>query len=221
MTGAEWWNLVPERYRERPEFAYVGDDRSLPRVLLLGDSISMSYTVPVRRLLAGVAAVHRAPTNCRSTRQSVSELGDYIGDGNWRVIHCNWGIHDITQPDDTGACQVSVDEYGRNLEGLFSRLVATGATLIWASTTPVQEGTPKRSGADVVRYNLVAEKIVRARGIVVNDLYSLVVSCLISLQPTQNVHFTDYGAQILAGQVARSIRDTLRVPTAPPSSACG
>ncbi len=209
MTEAEWWALVPAPFRDRPELAYVRDDPALPRVLLLGDSISMSYTAPVRRRLAGAATVHRAPDNCRSTRHSLTDLDRYLGDGGWRVIHCNWGIHDITRRDSPDVRQVEVEEYGRNLEALFERLEATGARLIWATTTPVQEGTPDRMPADVVRYNGVARGIVSARGIAVDDLYSLTLPRMTALQPPRNVHFTAAGAEVLAEQVARSIREAL------------
>lgn len=209
MTEAEWWSLVPEPFRDRPELAYVRDDLALPRVLLLGDSISMSYTMPVRRRLAGVAKVHRAPDNCRSTRHSLTDLDRYLGDGGWRVIHCNWGIHDITRTDGPDVRQVEVDEYGRNLDALFERLEATGARLIWATTTPVQEGTPNRVPDDVVRYNAEAYEIVSARGIAVDDLYALTLPRMAELQPPRNVHFTAAGAEVLAEQVARSIRESL------------
>ncbi len=212
MTESRWWTLVPEEYRGRPEFAFVADDPALPRVLLLGDSISISYTVAVRRLLTGVAAVHRAPGNCRSTRHSLADLDRYLGDGTWRVIHCNWGLHDIAQVEAAGVQQVGIEEYERNLKALFDRLAATGAALIWATTTPVQEGTSSRSPADVVRYNGAAARIVAARGIAVDDLYALALPRMTELQPPRNVHFTEAGAEVLAAQVARSIRDVLNGP---------
>ena len=46
-----------------PAFAKVEDTPGLPRVLLLGDSISIGYTLPVRERLKDVANVHRAPAN--------------------------------------------------------------------------------------------------------------------------------------------------------------
>ena len=39
-------------------FEYVEDDPDLPRVMLIGDSISIGYTLTVRRRLDGVANVH-------------------------------------------------------------------------------------------------------------------------------------------------------------------
>jgi len=38
-----------------PAFVPITDDPKLPRVLLIGDSISIGYTVPVRKLLEGKA----------------------------------------------------------------------------------------------------------------------------------------------------------------------
>ena len=46
---------------------FVEDDPKLPRVLLIGDSVSRAYTLTVRKELAGVANVHRAPANCGPT----------------------------------------------------------------------------------------------------------------------------------------------------------
>ena len=46
-------------------FANPKDNPLLPNVLLIGDSISISYTVDVRKLLKGKADVFRIPTNGR------------------------------------------------------------------------------------------------------------------------------------------------------------
>ena len=78
-----------------------------------------------------------------------------------------------------------------------------------ACTTPVQDGTPKRSPSDVVRYNRVAMQVATARGIAINDLYSLTASRMTDLQPLRNVHFTEAGAEVLATQVTRCIRAAL------------
>ena len=53
---------------QSPAFATVVDDPALPRVLLIGDSISIGYTVPVRKALAAQANVHRIPENGADTR---------------------------------------------------------------------------------------------------------------------------------------------------------
>ncbi len=73
-----------------PAFATVEDDPRLPRVLLIGDSISIGYTVPVRKLLAGKANVHRIPTNGGPTTRGLEQIDKWLGKKPWDVIHFNW-----------------------------------------------------------------------------------------------------------------------------------
>jgi acyl-CoA thioesterase-1 len=197
-----------------PAFAPVADDPALPRVLLIGDSISVGYTVPTRELLAGKANVHRAPTNCGPTTRGLEGLDQWLGDGGWDVIHFNWGLHDLRQSD--GEHQVPIGAYEKNLRELVDRLEKTGATLIWCSTTPVPEGSsPPRSNDDVVAYNAVAKRIMDERGIAVNDLYTFALARLAQIQRPANVHFTPEGSAVLARQVARAILDAIEKATKP------
>ena len=81
--------------RPDPAFALVTDDPKLPRVLLIGDSISIGYTLPVRELLKGKANLHRIPVNGGPTITGLEKLKGWIGDGKWDIIHFNWGLHDL------------------------------------------------------------------------------------------------------------------------------
>lgn len=69
-------------------------DPKLPNVLLMGDSISIGYTVPVRKRLQGKANVYRPPTNCRYSGFGLEHVKSWLGDRKWDVIHFNWGIWD-------------------------------------------------------------------------------------------------------------------------------
>ena len=55
----------------------------------------------------------------------------------------------------------SLAEYEQNLEGILQVLKATGAKLIWASTTVVPEGEAGRVIGDDVKYNAVASKLMK------------------------------------------------------------
>ena len=63
--------------------APIQDQEGLPRVLLIGDSISIGYTLPVRELLKGKANVHRPSTNCGPTSRGVSGIDQWLGKGKW------------------------------------------------------------------------------------------------------------------------------------------
>ena len=78
-----------------PAYLPTEDQPHLPRVLLIGDSISIGYTVTVRELLGGTANVHRIPENGRDTEHGLKQLDTWLGDQPWELIHFNFGLHDI------------------------------------------------------------------------------------------------------------------------------
>jgi alpha-galactosidase len=196
---------------ENPAMQPVTDDPRLPRVLLIGDSISIGYTLPVRALLKGVANVHRIPENGGPTTRGLANLDEWLGTNQWDAIHFNWGLHDLKLEAD-GRHQVECDRYEANLERLLDRLQRTGAALVWATTTPVPQGVKgaQRDPADVPRYNDAARRVMDAAGIRVNDLYSFSQPRIARIQIPQNVHFTVAGSAELARPVAREIRAALR-----------
>src|ERR1051325_9877533 len=87
---------------QSPAFAPVTDRPGLPRVLLIGDSISIGYTVTVQKALAGKANVHRIPENGADTVNGLKKIESWLGDSHWDVIHFNWGLHDLKVTGDRG-----------------------------------------------------------------------------------------------------------------------
>ncbi len=206
-----------------PAMAGVTDQPGLPRVLLIGDSISLGYTPLVRELLKGVANVHRPAANSGPTTAGLAGLDTWLAvdtpagqtPAKWDVIHFNFGLHDIkimkgglTDP----ILQVPPDQYEKNLRELVKRLQATGAKLIWASTTPVPDSTrlsPPRIAADVLKYNEIAAHVMADNKIPTDDLYHAILPKEAQLQAKNNVHFSKEGYQLLAQHVAASIKAAL------------
>ena len=200
-----------------PSLAPIQDVDGLPRVLLIGDSISMGYTIPVRELLKGAANVHRPPTNCSSTSSGLKKLDDWLSTGKWDVIHFNWGLHDLKYLDEKGK-YVGPDQgkqvaplpvYEKNLRELVARLKKTGAKLIWCSTTPVPDGTLGRVKDSEIEYNRIAATVMKENGVVIDDLHALVSAHQAEYQLPKNVHFSKEGYQKLAEQVVASIKTQL------------
>src|SRR5690349_10564102 len=75
----------------KPTPTPIPDKPGLPRVFIIGDSISMGYTAPVRELLMDKANVHRIPANGGPTIRTLENIEKWLGDGKWDVIHFNWG----------------------------------------------------------------------------------------------------------------------------------
>ncbi len=200
-----------------PAFAKVVDDPALPRVLLIGDSISIGYTVDVQNFLKGKANVHRIPTNGGPTTRGLQSIDAWLGDSKWDVIHFNWGLHDLKYiskkgglvAPDQGKQQVPLAEYEKNLTKLVERLEQTKAKLIWRNTTPVPEGAAGRVVGDSVKYNAVAAKIMHQHNIPTDDQYSFVKPQIDQLMLKANVHFTKAGSLALAKQAVAAIEKAL------------
>ena len=201
----------------RPALEPVADRPGLPRVLLLGDSISIGYTREVRALLAGRANVHRPPENCGPVVYGLERLASWLGESKWDVIHFNFGLHDLKfldaagnyiEPGPRDRPLATIAEYERDLSRLVVRLRATGARLIFATTTPVPAGTVGRVAGSEAAYNAAARRVMEASAVEIDDLAALAASRP-DLQRPRNVHFTAAGCEALAGQVAALIRAAL------------
>jgi lysophospholipase L1-like esterase len=202
---------APEKKKApNPALSPVQDVPGLPRVLIIGDSISMGYTKPVRELLQGKANVHRIPVNGGPTKNGVANIDKWLGDGKWDVIHFNWGIHDLkVMPD--GKRQVEPADYEKNLRELVTKMKATGAKLIWASTTPIPNGkmVPDRAFGQVNEYNEIAARVMKDTGVPTNDLNGHITPEFDRLAVPKDLHYTKEGSDFLAKKVAEEIEKTL------------
>jgi hypothetical protein len=181
---------------------FVQDDPKLPRVLLIGDSVSRGYTLPTRKELSGIANVHRAPENCGPTANGLKKIEIWLGDGKWDLIHFNFGIHDRA---------TKAEDYEQRMEQLIARMKATGAKVIWASTTPVPPDTKDGPSATqaIIDKNAIAAKLAKKHGLLVDDLFAFMTPLQAKLQNPKDVHFTAEGYDALGKQVAGSIKAAL------------
>ncbi len=192
---------------------------NLPKVLLVGDSISSAYLQPVAKALEGKAVVAKSSDNGESTAVGVLKIDGWLGDTKWDVIHFNWGVWDIY------GWQYAADDrspaaYAQRLETLVVRMKKTGAKLIWATTTPCPpkaEATMLKRwkkevviGPDLEReYRDAALQVMKKHDVQVNDLYALLKPRQSELQKEDNVHFSQAAAYLMAKQVADSIQKNL------------
>jgi lysophospholipase L1-like esterase len=187
---------------------YVKDDPNLPRVLLIGDSISRGYTLPVRHALKGKVNLHRAPANCGKVSYGIKNLDAWLGDtsNKWDVITFNFGIHDRKTSDTS---------YTNDLKALTLKLQATGAKLIWVNTTPVLKGAVEFVEGNSERVNKLAGDIMAELNIPVVDLYTKVKDIPSEHKINNNCHFRDGGYEILGAEVAAKIMAVLSEPPKP------
>ena len=198
--------------------SFVEYDPKLPRILIVGDSISMGYTLDVRQMFKGKANVYRISGNGGDSTRFLSNFEKYLGAGtDWDLIHFNWGLHDLVRQDSSKAYnsafhpRYTEEEYARNLEKCVAILESTGAHLVWASTTPIPPNSAGRVTGDEVPRNAAAAAIMKKHGIEIDDLYTLMKNGPDYHAGPGNVHFTGSGSYELAKQIARVIEKKLGI----------
>jgi acyl-CoA thioesterase-1 len=213
-----------------PEYVDPVEVVGLPRVLIIGDSISIAYTLIVRRELDGVANVYRIKANGGATKTALGSYGlsRWIKDGEkWDVIFFNHGVHDASYRFEDGndkdkdgnyasparGCKpyVSVDEYEQNLHAIVAILRKTGAKLVFGTTTPIPNSLAEKYVENSeLPYNEVAKKVMKEERVSVVDLWAAVKPEQKTLQGPRNVHFERSGSEVLGKTVAVGLREVIK-----------
>jgi alpha-L-fucosidase len=168
----------------------------------------------VKKLLADKAVVVKNKGNGEHTGTGLKKLDEWLGDGKWDVIHFNWGLWDVAYRNPKsknfghldkvdGKITTTLPEYEKNLRELVARLKKTGATLVWAGTTPVPDGEPGRIKGDEVKYNAVAAKIMAENSIAIDDLHAEVIRQ--GRPKTNNVHDTGNLSEKVADSILAAL----------------
>ncbi len=183
-------------------WSHANDD-SLPRVLLIGDSISVGYSPLVTELLKAKVNVDRFGTS-RSINDPalIEETRFILAQYRYVAIHFNNGLHGGHLPDDVYAAALA--DYVKLLRDL-----GQGAKLVWGSSTPVTvpnhpDTVAEDRNARVVSRNQQALAVMQAAGIPVDDLYGAVFGRP-ELKSADGVHLNGDGYQVLGKGVAEAL----------------
>jgi hypothetical protein len=185
------------------------NETNLPRVLLIGDSITRAYYPAIEERLAGKAYVGRLSSSAFiSDPVLLEQIKMVLAQDKFDVIHFNNGMH---------GWQHSEKEYEQALPECLKtiRKYAPNAKLIWANTTPLKVSPPlspdNKAGATdqrIAERNAIAAKFMQTQGVPVEDL-----STPMQNHPeyhSDNVHFNDDGISIQADLVAVDIKKLLQ-----------
>jgi dienelactone hydrolase/lysophospholipase L1-like esterase len=195
----------------------------LPKVVLAGDSIRLGYAPLVAKSLAGKADVI-SPAGAGDSAWLLKNLDTLVLDHKPDLVHFNVGLHDLRRLRKAERYQIDLPTYEKNLEAILARLKKTSATVIFASTTPIDDALhAKRKGGydrfekDVKRYNDAALGLMHRHGIVVHDLHGLVHHAgADKLLAADGTHYTPEGRQRLAEAVADCVLRHLAIRVVKP-----
>lgn len=191
-------------------------DKKLPRVLLIGDSISKGYTPHVVEIMKEQALVTHNKGNAGPAMRGLENIDEWLAVDKWDVIHFNWGLHDMYLWNYEEADRAPA-AYEKRLDTLVLRLKKTGARLIWATTTPACPEAEKKCKVKIDQateqeFLEAAMRVMKKHKIQVNDLHAFMVSKREDYSIADNdVHYTQDGSKKLAEQVVAAIRPLLSV----------
>jgi len=201
---------APKLIRERIEWCDIwitnAEREDLPRVLMIGDSITRGYFGGVEKALAGKANCARLTTSrCICDPVFFDELTMVLRQYPFTVIHFNNGLHGWGYTE---------DQYRQAFPKLLAAMEKynPNAKLIWTTTTPVRQRSALEKldeRTDRVRQrNKIAAQFVSQAGLAMDDLFALTIDHP-EYHSGDGVHFNNEGKRAQVQQVARSIAEYL------------
>ena len=187
---------------------------ALPKIVLVGDSISGGYGPLVAKRLEGKATIVRPPSSGGDSSVVMQNLEAWLVREKPAVVHLNCGLHDLKLSKETKKHQVELPQYEANLRQIVARLQReTGTAFVFANTTPIiderhaqRRANFDRVEADVRRYNAVAAAVMREAGVPVHDLHWVVEQAgTATLLEKDGTHYGPAGYERLAEAVADTV----------------
>lgn len=188
-----------------------------PRVLIIGDSISLGYTPFVMTPYANVE--HNGPcfiqpyqhyrddTNAEGSEHQANCIKQWLANGPYAVVHFNAGIWDVDTC--TPLLNRSLSDYLMDLQKELDAIRESGATPIFATTTPIAPNGICVENSKVIEYNAAAIEMMQSQGVQIDDLYSTTLPYNDTDHVPGGIHWTDAAYQIMAQQVSASINEAV------------
>jgi len=189
------------KFQTASPFDYVKNNPALPNILIIGDSISISYTLTIRETLKNEANVYRIPGNGGPSANGTMLIDTWLNMNKWDLIVFNFGLHDVR-------LKYTDQQYMNNLSFILQKLEKTGAKIYWINTTPVPDNTPEHTNKRVIQLNHQAAELMKSKQVDIIDLYSYVtLNDANAWQLPQNVHFKKSGSVELGKYIAGVLQD--------------
>ena len=121
----------------------------IENALIIGDSISIGYTLPKGK---------GGPTVAPQPKGSACRLRP--------------NGENLFPKEKGGKVQVPLADYEKNLHKLVARMKKSAKKLVWRNTTPVPPGSKGRYAGDSVKFNEAAARVMKKHGVPTLDLYT-------------------------------------------------
>lgn len=175
------------------------------KISLIGDSIRIQYENIVRERLGDKFEIFAPAENCRFAKYNLRGMWDWKESMQGsRIVHWNCGLWDICDIFGDGMF-TDVDEYVKTVLRIADILLSRHDKVIFATTTPVRSNNPYNENEEIVKYNNAVVPELIKKGVIINDLHSLVCHDTDRYVSDDLIHLSDEGVQICANAVVNAI----------------
>lgn len=187
---------------------YVKSEPDQPRILQLGDSVSMSVWRNLQDINGLNLTVHGAPNNCGGFDLFKTNLSSWLGICPWDLVQFNVGLHYWSRN------MTNMTSYISELTAVVSKIRShsPSAHIVFALTTPspfdsnltVPDITSCKNYGSFFKAGVVSKLNDAARmglskmNVTINDRYSLVLPFLGKYQRPCDVHYHEEGYRFMA-----------------------
>ena len=175
----------------------------MKKIVLLGDSIrQIGYGTKLPEIIGEQFTVWQPKENCRFSKHTLRGVmcewsKDIEGSD---IIHWNNGLWDVL--DYGYGVFTPIDEYVSNMVRIAEILKKKSNKVIFATITPVTDKYKHTNVETIKYYNRVIVPELEKRGIIINDLFSLVYPNIDTyIKKDDNIHLTEEGINACANRV--------------------
>jgi hypothetical protein len=191
--------------KERTEWLRIwceNTDSELPRIALIGDSITEQTFNVVKRELQGILNVDFLTTSYSILSPAYFTIIEkFMEDSCYDIVYYNYGLH---------AHDVSADEYENAYRLVLKKLLIHSKVIIGLTTTVLDKndlGKESERWSDVIiERNIRAQKLANEFNITIDDLYSISKKLGREGKNPDGVHFNEYGIE----KIGRSKVDAIK-----------
>jgi len=178
----------------------------MKKIILLGDSIRLSYQRRVTELLGDGYTVWGPDDNGRFASYTLRMLYDYREQLKGAdLIHFNCGLWDMCDLFGDGPF-TSPEVYVEQMVRIAKILKTYAPVVVFAATTPP---SPRMWGHDLERvraYNAAAMAALEPLGVLFNDLFTPVAEDIDHMISEDLLHASPFGVEVLANRVADCVK---------------
>lgn len=180
------------------------NDGTLPRVALIGDSITEGYYQIVKEELRGVAKLDYLATSFSiASDMYMDTVKNFVKDSAYAVVHYNYGLH---------AFAVDEDTYALRFKEMLKFLSEQAKVVVGTTTTVLEQSleTEHEEWKDkVIARNEKAIAVAEELHAEINDLYAVCQALTKEDRNPDGVHFEESGYRAFAANVVTYIQKQL------------